>query len=155
MEQGGESQLYYMGVLHALEHVALPAISHCFRRDAVYYWRRWTPAPKRILLQVGLAVKEPRTARSLSSRLTARSEELFPLWSAGQMNKANCCTISMTAWPKVGDTVRATAWTNWLMAWRRVSWQRAAWPLSSAKGIAWRWTGNGVSRASRTPSRAS
>ncbi len=66
----------------------MPAISHCFRRDAVYYWRRWTPAPKRVLLQVGLAVKDPRTARALSSILTVRSEELFPLWSAGHMNKS-------------------------------------------------------------------
>ncbi len=65
----------------------MPAISHCFRRDAVYYWRRWTPGPKRVLLQVCLGVKEPRTARSLSSRLTARSEELFPLWIASRMNK--------------------------------------------------------------------
>ncbi|MGV8856219.1 MAG: hypothetical protein ACOH2L_16430 [Devosia sp.] len=83
-----ESQLYYMGVLRAPEHVPLPAISHCFRRDAVYYWRRWTPAPRRILLQVSLAVKDPRTARRLSSVLTAKSEELFPLWSAGNMNKS-------------------------------------------------------------------
>ena len=70
----------------------MPAISHCFRRDAVYYWRRWTPAPKRVLLQVGLAVKDPRTARTLSFILTARSEELFPLWSAGQMNKSQLPT---------------------------------------------------------------
>lgn len=77
-----------MGVLRAPEHVALPAISHCFRRDAVYYWRRWTPAPRRILLQISLAVKDPRTARRLSSVLTARSEELFPLWSTGHMNKS-------------------------------------------------------------------
>lgn len=66
----------------------MPAIAHCFRRDAVYYWRRWTPGPRRTLLQLGLAVKDPRTARRLSSRLTARSEELFPLWTAGQMNKS-------------------------------------------------------------------
>src|SRR5690606_35813100 len=66
----------------------LPAIAHCFRRDAVYYWRRWTPGPRRALLQLGLAVKDPRTARRLSSLLTARSEELFPLWTAGQMNKS-------------------------------------------------------------------
>jgi integrase len=71
-----------------LEHVALPAISHCFRRDAVYYWRRWTPGPRRTLVQLSLAVKDARTARTLSSVLTARSEELFPLWSAGQMNKS-------------------------------------------------------------------
>jgi hypothetical protein len=66
----------------------LPAISHCHRRNAAYYWRRWTPAPRRSLLQIALGVKELGTARRLSSALTARSEDLFPLYLAGKMNKS-------------------------------------------------------------------
>ena len=63
------------------------AITRCFRRNAGYYWRRWTPAPRRELLQVSLGVKEARTARILSSLLTARSDCLFSHWMSGRMNK--------------------------------------------------------------------
>ena len=66
----------------------MPAIPNCYRRQAVYYWRRWTPAPRRALLQLSLDVKDAGTARTLSSHLTATSSELFPLWAAGQMNKS-------------------------------------------------------------------
>lgn len=66
---------------------ALAAIPHCFRRSAVDYWRPWTPAPRRELLQISLRVKEARTARVLSCLLTARSDGLFSLWMSGRMNK--------------------------------------------------------------------
>ena len=81
-----------MGVAHALRSMGVPAIPNCHRRSAVYYWRRWTPGPRRVLLQVSLGVKEPRTARSLSLMLTAKSEELFPRYRAGQMNKTELLT---------------------------------------------------------------
>lgn len=65
----------------------MPAISHCHRRNAAYYWRRWTPAPRRSLVQLALGVKDLGTARRLSFALTAKSEDLFPLYVAGTMNK--------------------------------------------------------------------
>ncbi|MBK1794461.1 hypothetical protein JHL21_08085 [Devosia sp. WQ 349] len=66
----------------------MPAISHCHRRNAAYYWRRWTPNPHRSLLQIALGVKDIGTARRLSFTLTTRSEDVFPLYTAGKMNKA-------------------------------------------------------------------
>lgn len=66
----------------------MPAISHCHRRNAAYYWRRWTPNPRRSLLQIALGVKDLGTARRLSFTLTTRSEDVFPLYAAGKMNKA-------------------------------------------------------------------
>ena len=66
----------------------MPAISHCHRRNAAYYWRRWTPNPRRSLLQIALGVKDLGTARRLSFTLTTKSEDVFPLYAAGKMNKA-------------------------------------------------------------------
>lgn len=74
-----------MVVAHAIRSMGVPPIPNCHRRNAVYYWRRWPPGFLRALLQVSLGVKEPRTVRSLSLMLTAKSEELFPRYRAGQM----------------------------------------------------------------------
>src|SRR5215217_3090925 len=65
----------------------MPTIPNCYRRGAVYYWRRWTPAPDRFLIQIALGVKDQGSARRLSSRLTAQSEVLFATWGTRSMNK--------------------------------------------------------------------
>lgn len=65
----------------------MPTIPNCYRRGAVYYWRRWTPAPARFLVQIALGVKDRRTAHLLSSRLTAQSDVLFATWGTRAMNR--------------------------------------------------------------------
>ena len=62
----------------------MSAIPNSFRRDAVYYRRRWMPGDPRELIQLSLGVKEARTARALSFALTALSDGLF---STGQMGE--------------------------------------------------------------------
>lgn len=75
----------------------MPTIPNCYRRGAVYYWRRWTPAPARFLVQIALGVKDRGTAHLLSSRLTAQSDVLFATWGMRAMNRKKCRPISATA----------------------------------------------------------
>ncbi len=66
----------------------MPDISNTYRRGPVYYWRRWTPGPCRILIQLSLAVKDRPTAFALSMALSADSVTAFARFKAGLMDRA-------------------------------------------------------------------
>ena len=58
----------------------MPAVSHVFRRGAVYYWRRriiGVPAGDAVVVVVSLGTKDQDVARRRGAALTHMSEQLF------------------------------------------------------------------------------